>query len=135
MATNATTWFYKEPETGRPYLISERLTHTFWANRLSDIYLTCTRAESPYEVVGEWDGKKIEMEWEVKKRFKLVMEEREKGVIQVCSEVLGFRPSVSYINPDGQHVTEWYLHKDDARERINAVQADPAYRSISTRRS
>lgn len=133
MATNATTWFYNEPETGRPYLITERLTHTFWANRLSDIYLSCVQAQSPYRVTGIWNQTNIEMEWEVNKRFTLVADKESPELIHVCAEVLGFRPTVSFRRDDHKYVAEWYTQKEVGKARINQLQGNPAYHSIKTK--
>lgn len=130
MATNATTWFYANPEKGRPYLITERLTHTFWANRLSGIYLSCIKAESPYKVVGDWRGVQVEMEWEPKAWFRLATSREDHGLITVCAEVLGFRPTVSYNNGEGQYVTEWYLDKKQGKGRLQEIQGIPAYTHI-----
>lgn len=128
MATNATTWFYAEPETGRPYLITERVTHTFWANRLDGVYLNCVSAESPYRVEGTWREKPIAMEWEVGKVFTLMTDAELKPLITVCAEVLGFRPTVSYVDGDGIHYTEW--HVKGGNDRLRQVQGDPAYRNV-----
>jgi hypothetical protein len=128
MATNATTWFYQEPETGRPYFITERLTHTFWANRLSGVYLDCVRAEEPYRVEGTYNGGPIAMEWKVNDYFILETDHEDKGVVTVCSEVLGFRPAVSYEDSGGVHVTEW--HVQGGADRLREVQGNPAFRNV-----
>lgn len=133
MATNATTWFYQEPETGRPYMISERLTHTFWANRLSGIYLKCTRAESPYAVIGNWRGITVEMEWAVKSWFVLRTPQEERGLVTVCSEVLGLSPALSYTDSDGHFVTEWFLDENAANTRIQEVQGNANYTMVRRR--
>ncbi|MCB9436856.1 MAG: hypothetical protein H6673_07650 [Anaerolineales bacterium] len=129
MATNATTWFYGEPEKGRPYLIGERLTHTFWANRLADIYLRCTQADGPFKVEGEWRGIRVEMEWEPKKYFKLLTSQEDQGLMAVCAEVLGFRPSMSYVS-DRKHVVEWYPNRDEALARLKEIQGQPGYTNV-----
>lgn len=133
MATNATTWFYAEPETGRPYLITERLTHTFWTNRLYNIFLNCVHAEPPYKVVGQWEDVDVEMEWEVKHYFRLRTAKEEHGLITVCAEVLGFRPTLSYHDNDNHYVTEWFLEKEQANDRLQQIQGNPAYSHIQTR--
>ncbi len=133
MATNATTWFYQEPETGRPYMISERLTHTFWGNRLSGIYLKCTRAESPYQAVGDWRGITVELEWEVKNRFLLRTPQEERGLITVCSEILGLSPTLSYTDSDSKFVTEWYLDDSTAKHRIQEIQGNASYTMVRRR--
>lgn len=133
MSTNATTWFYKTPETDRPYLIGERLTQTFWVNRLSDIYLTCVKADAPFRVIGEWRTLQVEMEWEPKQWFRLITDAENAELIVVCRYVLGFRPSLSFRNPDGKYVVEWYTDKQIGKTRINELQGNPAYQAISTK--
>jgi hypothetical protein len=128
MATNATTWFYAEPETNRPYLITERVTHTFWANRLSGVYLNCVKADKPYRVEGIWEGMHIAMEWDVRNYFTLIADKENKALITVCSEVLGFRPTVSYTDSDNLHYTEWHL--SGGTDRLRSVQGNPVYRNI-----
>jgi hypothetical protein len=135
MSTNATTWFYREPEKGRPYLISERLTHTFWANRLSAIYLSCVKADSPYKVVGQWHDTEVEMEWVPNQWFRLTSDKDSAELIMVCRYVLGFRPSLSYYNPQNKYVAEWYTDQTTGKARINELQGNPAYQAISTKYS
>lgn len=134
MSTNATTWFYATPETGRPYMITERLTHTFWANRLSDIYLQCVHAEPPYRAVGTWRDTEVEMEWEVKQYFILRTTSEQKALMTVCSEVLGFRPTLSYVDSNGHHTTEWIWDEDkkksQGKSRLQEVQGNPAYQNV-----
>lgn len=128
MATNATTWFYQEPETGRPYLIAERINHTFWANRMTGIYYTCVNAESPYRLVGDWQGTDVEIEFEPGHVFILRMGKESSGFVKGCSEILGFPPTVSYADSDGRYVVEWYAK--DAHKRLSEVQGNPSFRNI-----
>ena len=130
MLTNATTWFYQEPETGRPYMISERVTHTFWANRLSGLYLRCVQAEAPYRVVGDWRGITIEMEWEVRQYLILRTPQEERGLITVCSEVLGFAPTISYTDGDNLFVTEWYADSAAGNARQQEIQGNGSYTMV-----
>jgi hypothetical protein len=130
MATNATTWFYKAPETGRPYLISERVTHTFWANRLTGISFTCTQAESPYKVEGQWGKVNVELEWEVGKHFVLRSDKAADELVVVCSEVLGFRPAVSYVDGNGASITEWFTKATEGKARLKDLQGNPAYKNV-----
>ena len=128
MGTNATTWFYKEPETGRPYIIAERVNNTFWGNRIFDIYLTCINAESPYRLIGEWNGTEIEIEFEVQKMFILRMSTESIPFVTGCSEILGFPPAVSYTDADKRFITEWYAQ--DAHKRLQEVQGNPSFQNI-----
>lgn len=133
MATNATTWFYKEPEKGRPYFIAERVTHTFWANRLSDVAFTCTHAESPFKVEGVWRNIEVELEWIVGKHFILRSNTEDEGLMTVCAEVLGFKPALSYTDSNGSSVTEWFTNAAEGKERLKTLQGTPAYKNVRRR--
>ena len=132
MSTNASTWFYREPEPD-PYLIEERVNHTLWDARMPFLYLECLRAESPYLMVGEWNGAKIEVEWEVGKVFTLrtTRELPEKELPRLrrgFSLVLGIHPpALAYEDLDGYDVTEW--HTDGGEARWQQIQGQTRYRS------
>ena len=129
MAGNATKWFYQEPETGRPYLIAERVNHTFWANRVTSIAFQCVNAESPYRLVGKWqDVIDIELEFEPNNVFILRMSEENLRFVKGVSEILGFKPTVSYVDSDNRHIVEWYAK--DAAKRLQEVQGNPSFRNI-----
>jgi hypothetical protein len=87
------------------------------------------KADSPYRVEGTWEKMRLTMEWEVRKYFVLEADKESKPLITVCSEVLGFRPTVSYTDGDGKHYTEWHMGGSHA-ERLREVQGNPAYRSV-----
>lgn len=131
MATNATTWFYSDPEKGRPYLISERVNHTFWYNRITGVYFRCVHAEPPYRLVGQWNGADVEIEFEPKAVFILRLSKDDKAMtkfIKGCSEILGFPPTVSYLDADRRYVTEWYAK--DAAKRLQEVQGNASFQNI-----
>lgn len=128
MSGNATTWFYTEPEKGRPYLISERVNQTFWANRITGIYFTCIHAEAPYRLTGSWNGIDAEIEYEVGSVFILRMSEESAKFIKGVSEILGFPPTVSYADLDGRYITEWYAKQ--ANKRLQEVQGNPTFQNI-----
>lgn len=128
MAGNATEWFYKEPETGRPYFIAERLNQTFWMNRISDVYWTCVHAESPYRLEGEWQDIPVEIEFEPKSVFILRIGKEDRAFIKGCSEILGFPPTVSYSDADGRYIVEWYAK--DAGKRLQEVQGNPSFQNV-----
>lgn len=128
MSANATTWFYREPETGRPYLISERINHTFWTNRINNIYLTCIHAEAPYRLVGKWAEIDVEIEYETARVFILRMSEENSPFVKGVAEILGFPPTVSYTDSDGRHIIEWYAK--DASKRLQEVQSNSSLLNI-----
>ncbi len=129
MATNAVTWFYNEPETGRPYMISERVNQTFWANRINGVYFTCVSGEAPYRLVGRWnDQVDVEIEFEVRKVFILRMSQESEAFIRGVKEILGFNPTVAYMDSDKRFVTEWYAQ--DAEKRLKEVQGNPSFQNV-----
>ncbi len=127
MSTDASTWFYNEPEHDA-YLIEERVNHTLWAARLYFLYLDCTGAEPPFSMVGEWEGRQIEIEWDPNKLFVLRTPEETPALRRGISLVLGIRPAtLAYEDPNGVHVTEWHVDGGDARWR--EIQGKVRYRN------
>jgi len=129
MATNATTWFYAEPEHNA-YLLEERVNHTFWANRISDVYFDCVSAEPPFKMAGTWRGQPITIEWIPQDIFTLTAAPGPDTDLLIVGikEILGFLPTLSYVGPDGRMAVQWYFSQADAR--MQAIQGDPNYRSI-----
>ena len=129
MATNASTWFYSEPERKR-YLIEERVNHTFWNNRLMALHLACTHAEPPFRMEGQWRTVPVKLEWVPGDYLTLTTHPADDitPLLVGIKEVLGFAPTISYVNPDGEMVTQWYV--TDVEERIQSIQGNPNFRQI-----
>ncbi len=128
MATDARTWFYSTPQA-RPFFIEERVNHTLWKHRLSNIYMTCTQAEVPIMMEGRWQGEMpIQFEWEPGKYFILRTGEEVKEIIGVLRQILMMRPSFTYQSVDGMYVVEW--HVDGGDERLKAIQGNPQYQGL-----
>lgn len=129
MSTNATTWFYAEPEHNA-YLLEERINHTFWANRIADVYFDTLSAEPPFKMTAIWRGQPITIEWVPKDTFTLIASPGADTDLLIVGiqEILGFLPTVSYVGPDGQMTAHWYF--SDAEARIQAIAGNPHYRSI-----
>ena len=117
MATNASTWFYREPEH-EAYLLEERVNHTFWANRIYALYLDCTNAEPPFRMEGVWHDLPVAVEWVPNQYFTLTTQPGELADLLIVGikEVLGFKPAISYMNPAGELTVEWLV--GDAAERV-----------------
>jgi len=130
MATNATTWFYQEPEH-RAYYLEERVNQTFWSNRIHSVYLDCVQETPPFRMVGEWEGAPLAIEWVPQQYFILTTTaDRDlDALLKGLREVLGFAPTVSYVDPGGQRRVEWYVQQPD--ERIREIQGNPNYRQIT----
>ncbi len=128
MATTSRTWFYSTPEP-RPFYIEERVNHTLWNNRLQGVYMVCTQATVPVKMEGDWDGNHVTFEWQPGKYFILGMAEERRELIGVLRQILlGLRPTLTYINPDGLHMVEW--HTDGGTERWKQLQGDPRYQGL-----
>jgi hypothetical protein len=129
MATNASTWFYHEPEH-RAYMIEERVNHTFWGNRIAAIHLDCTSEEPPFRMVGEWHGLPVQIEWIPNDYFKLTtrLSDEADSLLIGIKEILGFPPVMSFVEPGGDFVAEWYVK--DATQRIQEIQGNPNYHHI-----
>ncbi|HEX3049833.1 MAG TPA: hypothetical protein VHP83_04195 [Aggregatilineaceae bacterium] len=129
MATNASTWFYVEPEH-RPYFLEERVNHTFWSNRITAVSFDTISAESPFRMEGQWYDAPVSIEWVPNEYFILTAVPRDNTdqLIVGVKEILGFAPTISYTNEQGNVIAEWYTKAADAR--IQAVQNKPAYRNI-----
>ena len=127
MATDSRTWFYTTPPP-RPFFIEERVNHTLWKNRLVNVHMVCTQAETPIKMQGRWGDMPIEFEWQPGKWFVLRTAQETKEIIGVLRQVLMFRPSFAYQNNDGMYCTEW--HTDGGEARWKEVQGNPSYQGL-----
>jgi len=127
MATDSRTWFYTTP-VARPYFIEERVNTTLWKNRLSNIHMICTRADTPIHMEGRWGDMPVEFEWQPGKWFILRMAQESKEIIGVMRQVLMMRPTFAYQNSDGMHCVEW--HTDSGEERWKEIQGKPQYQGL-----
>lgn len=129
MATNASTWFYNEPEHNA-YLLEERVNHTFWSNRLSAVYLDCLSDTPPFKMAGTWRELPITIEWVPRDYFTLTTQPDSQvdQLIVALKEILGFMPTISYVDPNGDQIVEWHLKQ--ASQRIQTIQGDPNFHHI-----
>lgn len=130
MTTNASTWFYAEPEH-RAYLIEERVNQSLWANRINGAQLKCIHAEPPFRMSGTWNGLPVTLEWTPNEYVILTAQSEHPKINSLLigfKEVLGFVPTISYVTPEGIFVTEW--RRASANAQIEAIERNPAYRNI-----
>ncbi len=128
MATDARTWFYTTPEA-RPYFIEERVNHTLWKNRLTNIHMVCTSPTVPIRMEGRWQNElPVMFEWEPGRYFLLRTGEESKELIGVLRQILMFRPSFIYQDNEGMHVVEW--HTDGGEQRWRDLQGKPQYQAV-----
>jgi hypothetical protein len=128
MSTSSRTWFYSRPEP-RPYYIEERVNHTLWKNRVQGIYMSCTQAENPIQMEGNWNGMPVLFEWESGQYFILRMGEERKELVAVMRQILlDLKPTFAYQDIDGFYVVEWHL--DDSEARWKQIQGNPKYQGL-----
>jgi len=121
-------WFYNEPEH-RPFYIEERVNQTLWANRFGSIYLSCTKAESPFQMQGEWNGITLTIDWVANQWFTLHASQEDKTLITGFMQML---PTVTYPDRSGQIVTEWTRDRNAVARRIEDVKAQIPVGQIKT---
>jgi hypothetical protein len=128
MATSARTWFYSRPEP-RPYYIEERVNHTLWKNRVQGIHMSCTQAENPIQMEGNWNGMPVFFQWEPGQYFILRTGEERKELVAVMRQILlDLKPAFAYQDIDGFYVVEWHL--DDSEARWKQIQGNPQYQGL-----
>lgn len=129
MATNASTWFYNEPEHNA-YLIEERVNHTFWGNRISALYLDCVQAEPPFRMEGVWREMPVALEWVPNDYLALTAlpGDDTRALVAGVQEIMGFVPAVSYRDNAGRLITEWHAKADT--DRVRVVQGNPNFHDV-----
>jgi hypothetical protein len=130
MATNSRTWFYNEPER-RPYYIEERVNHTLWAMRFSNIYMDCISAEPPFRMEGKWNNIALTMEWIPNTYLRLTASEENKTLVTGFSQMLQMPPLFSYVDENGTFVVEWW-RTEEGQKRLQEVQGKPNYTRLKT---
>ena len=128
MANTSRQWFYSTPEA-RPYYIEERVNHSLWNNRLQNVFMSCTQAESPVLMEGSLDGMPMFFEFVPGQYFTLRMGEERKDIIGTIRQtLLGLKPTFTYQDTDGMFVVEW--HTDGGDIRWKELQGNPAYQGL-----
>ena len=125
MTTTALTWFYTKPENNA-YALAERVRTTLWEARLGSVWLDTVRAEPPYLMSGRYHDARVEMEWEAGRWLSLRTAPPAPGLAQGLSQVLRFKPAMTYDNADGWTVWEW--HVDGGDKRWQAIQGIPTFK-------
>jgi hypothetical protein len=127
MATNSRTWFYSTPEP-RPYYIEERVNHTLWNNRLQGLFMSCTKATSPFRMEGKWHDNPIQFEWKPGDYFILKTGTAQKELIGVLRQVLMMPPVFAYSDVDGMSIVEW--HTDGGEKRWQEIEGNPSFQGL-----
>lgn len=129
MSANSRTWFYTEPEN-RPYYIEERVNQSLWASRFGSIYLDCVRAESPFKMEGIWSEIHVTVEWVANNWLKLSASREDRTLVAGFAQVLQLQPTVSYMDENGVHQTEWW--RSDGDRRVQEIQGQARFSQVKT---
>ncbi|MCC7358857.1 MAG: hypothetical protein IT317_05240 [Anaerolineales bacterium] len=124
MAATAASWFYRAPENNA-YLLAERVNGTFWDNRLGGVLLSTVRAESPFGMIGAYQGANVRMEWEPNKWLRLATSPAVPSLVDSVANILRRKPTLRFDDADGETVWEWRL--EDADKRWAEVQGKAAF--------
>lgn len=127
MTTSALTWFYQQPEKNA-YLIAERIRTNFWDARFGGLWLDTVKIEPPILMKGTYKGSAIELEWEPGKWCLLRTSPVNDALALGVSNLVRFRPSFQYEDPNGNTVWEWRLTDGDARWQ--AIQGKPEFNKL-----
>ncbi len=107
-------WFFATFPPSRSAIESE-LRQAIWRAGLQDMWLTCTRDQSPFQCQGEWHGKQFTLEWEPAAYILLKMAEPNQEMLDAFEKVLGHRALAAYKDASGQVVVEWRVKDGEAR--------------------
>ena len=124
MTATALTWFYKHPEN-KAFEVAERVRSTFWAERLTGLWLDTVSAEPPYKLAGYHYESRVEMEWAPGKYLALRTTPTDQAVADAVTRVLKFKPAFRFREADGWMVWEW--HTDGGEKRWQEIQGKPQY--------
>lgn len=122
MSTDATTWFYRQPEK-QPYLVTERLNGTFWQARVVEVYWRCVQTEPTYRAYGYYGPHTVEMEWAPNDWLSLSAPKEmdiRPLVEAIAQRILWRPPCLTYFTHGGHQVYEW--HVDGGKRRWVEIQ-------------
>ena len=109
-----TNWFFTQFPPSR-FVIEGEIRNALWQGGLTDLWLSCTHEEPPYEIQGFWQKKEFNLEWDGKTYIMLKTKEPDPELLERFERVLKHRALAAYKNGDGMVVVEWLAKDADAR--------------------
>ncbi|MBI3914052.1 MAG: hypothetical protein HY327_07685 [Chloroflexi bacterium] len=106
-------WFTTNFPPSR-HAIENELRLALWSAGFGQVWITCTKAESPYECTGSWQGTAFQVEWEPRTVLMLKMKEPNQKLLEVFERVLKHRALAAY-QSNGMVVVEWRTQSAAAR--------------------
>lgn len=108
------TWFLTQMPPSR-FAIENELRSAFWRAGFTDMWLTCTKEDVPYECQGLWEGKQFTLEWDPKTYVALKTAEPNEELFKALERVLKHRALAAYKDTAGKVIVEWRARSADAR--------------------
>ncbi|MBI3536674.1 MAG: hypothetical protein HY070_03795 [Chloroflexi bacterium] len=106
-------WFTMNFPPSR-HAIENELRLALWSTGFSQVWITCTKAESPFECQGLWHDQSFQVEWEPRQYVLLKMPEPNQNVLEAFEKILKHRALAAY-KQDGAVVVEWRARDADRR--------------------
>ena len=106
-------WFTMNFPPSR-HAIENELRLAFWSAGFGQVWITCTKAEAPYQCQGLWADNSFQVEWEPRQYVQLKMKEANQTVLEAFEKILKHRALAAY-QSDGGVIVEWRTQGGNAR--------------------
>jgi hypothetical protein len=121
------SWFY-HTQGDSAYQIAERVRLTLWDARIYNFWLDVTRATAPMQMRGNYADQPAEINWQPGEWLNLRLQSSETSLVDTFSYVLGFKPSLCFIDADNYNNWEWHLK--DTEQRWHELSGNPVYQAV-----
>ena len=108
-----TSWFFSPVPASR-YAVENQVRWGYWKAGYGQVFLTCTKDQTPYELEGRWGSKSFLIEWEPKNYLLLKLKSVDEDLLQATQRALGHKALAAY-KTDAGIVVEWRGKDYDAR--------------------
>ncbi len=115
-------WFTMNFPPSR-HAIENELRLALWSAGFGQMWITCTKADAPYECGGLWQGASFQIEWEPRQYVMLKTKEPNQKLLEAFERLLKHRALAAYQNADGV-VVEW--RAQDATARFTQLESSGA---------
>ena len=126
MNTFSQKWFFQNPGI-IPHNIAETVRQSLWSSGLYSIWIDTMNTSIPYKMIGQYSDVSLELEWHPSKWLRLRSEEDVSILRDHLSWLLGFEPSLQFIDHMNWKICEWHLQDFD--ERWWEISGNPMYSS------
>ncbi len=88
------------------HAVENELRLALWGAGFAPVWITCTKAESPYECGGRWGDKTFQVEWAPRDYVVLKMPEPNQQLLEAFEKTLKHRALAAY-QSNGAVLVEW----------------------------